>query len=142
MAQATYDDVKLILKLYDMRREERMRVARAWFVGNFKSKTMAAMNELCPPGSDQNASMRMVITYWDMAASFVTAGVLNEELFFQSGRELLLVWLRIQPVAAEVRAAYNDPGSWKNLETVANSYIAWLKKTSPGAYEAFAARIG
>src|SRR5256885_2507572 len=31
MAQATYDDVNLILRLYDMRREETLRKARAWF---------------------------------------------------------------------------------------------------------------
>jgi hypothetical protein len=142
MAQATYEDVNLILKLYEMRREERMRVARAWFVGNFKPKTVAAMNELCPPGSEQNASMRMVTTYWNMVASFITAGVLNEELFFESGQELLLTWLRMEPFVAEARVAFSNPKAWKSLETVGTAYIAWMKKNSPGAFEALAARIG
>src|SRR5258707_939803 len=119
-----------------------MRAARGWMITSFKPKTLDEFNKLCPPGSDQNASMRMVLTYWEMVASFITAGVLNEELFFQSGRELLVAWIRLEPVVEEARAAFQDPNSWKNLEIVAKSYVAWLKKTTPGCYEALAARIG
>ena len=54
-----------------------------------------------------------------MVASFVTAGVLNEELLFQNTRELLLFWIRMKPVVNDIRAAYKDPNAWKNLETVA-----------------------
>ena len=31
----------------------------------------------------------MVVSYWEMVSSFVTSGVLNQELLFQSGGELL-----------------------------------------------------
>jgi len=56
-ASATYDDVRLILKLYDMRREERLRAARQWFVANFKAvQTVEDFHRLCPAGSDANAS--------------------------------------------------------------------------------------
>lgn len=142
MGQATYDDVNLILRLYDLRRETKLRAARAWFTANFKPKTLAELQELCPPGSEHNASMRQVITYWDMAASFVNAGVLNEELFFQNNRELLLVWLRVQRVIEDVRASFKDPAYWKNLEILGNAFAEYLKRTSPGTYEAFSARVG
>jgi hypothetical protein len=142
MAQATYDDANLVLRLYELRREEKMREARAWFVANFKPKSMADIQELCPPGSENNARMRMVTTYWDMAASFVTAGVLNPELFFASGREMLLVALRMRHVLNDIRAAYQDPGFLGNLETVAQQFTEYLNRTSPGAYEAYAARVG
>jgi hypothetical protein len=142
MAQATYDDANLVLRLYEFRREEKMREARAWFVANFKPKSMADIQELCPPGSENNARMRMVTTYWDMAASFVTAGVLNPELFFASGREMLLVALRMRHVLNDIRAAYQDPGFLGNLETVAQQFTEYLNRTSPGAYEAYAARVG
>src|SRR5258706_328362 len=33
MAQISYDEVNLMLRLYDLRREERLRQARAWFHG-------------------------------------------------------------------------------------------------------------
>ena len=90
-ARATYDHATLILQLYEMRREERMRKARARFVASFRPKTLDELAAVCPPGSDESASYRMVVTYWEMVASFITANVLDQELFFQSGRELLLL---------------------------------------------------
>lgn len=141
MAQATYDDVTLILRLYEMRREEKLRAARAWFSSNFKAKTVAEFNQLCPAGSEANAFARQVITYWEMVASFMTAGVLNEELFFQSGRELLFVWIRVQPLVNELRAFYKDPNYWKNLETVGTSFAEYSRRNGSEAYESFAARV-
>jgi len=139
MPKATYDDVNLLLRLYDMRREEKLRAARTWFVTNFKPKNMEEMAKLAGPGTDGNANFRQAISYWEMVASFVTAGVLNEELLFQNTRELLLFWLRIKPVVNEVRAAFKDPNAWKNLETVAESYAKFM---GPEVYVAFAARMG
>ena len=60
----------------------------------------------------------MVITYWDMVASFIVSGVLNKELFFQSGRELLLVYERMRAVLPGLRDAYKDPSYLANLERV------------------------
>jgi hypothetical protein len=137
----TYDDVNLILKLYDMRREERLRAARAWFAANFKIKTLAEFQTLCPAGSDANASYRMVTTYWEMVGSFVTAGVLHPELFYQSGRELLFCWERLRDVAPHIRELYKSPNEFRNHETTAQGFIAWWRSQAPGAYEAFSARI-
>ncbi len=142
MTQATYDDANLLLRLYEMRREEKMREARAWFVANFKPKSMADIQQLCPPGSENNARMRMVSTYWDMAASFVAAGVLNPDLFYSTSRECLLVAIRLRPVLAEIRATYKDPTFLANLETVAQQYSDYLNRVSPGTLDAFVARIG
>jgi len=139
---ATYDDVNLILRLYDMRREEKLRAARDWFSKNFKVKTMDEFNRLCPPGSDTNAYFRMVTTYWEMVASFVTSGVLNEDLFFQSGMELLFCWERIKNLLPEIRTAFKNPGMLRNLETVANDFIRSLDKNGPEMYKAFSARVG
>jgi hypothetical protein len=142
MSTATYDDVTLILRLYELRREDKMRAARNWFVANFKVKSMADFQQLCPPGSEANAFARQVTSYWDMVASFVTSGVLSEELLFQSNRELLLTWLRVQPIVAEARAAFKDPGYMRNLEIVATSYIEYLNKANPETVAAFKARVG
>ena len=139
---ATYDDVNLILRLFELRREERMRQARNWFTGSFHAKTCAKLNELCPPGSDENASFRMVVTYWDMVASFITGDVLQQGIFFESGFEMLLVWVRIKDFLPEMRESRKDPTTWKNLETVAQAYAEWLNKRSPGSYEAFVERVG
>ena len=83
-ARATYDDVNLIMRLYETRRDDRMREAREWFRASFKVKSYEEFQALCPPGSESNASYRMVTTYWEMVASFLTSGVLNAELFYQT----------------------------------------------------------
>jgi hypothetical protein len=141
-SRPTYDDANLVLKLYDMRREERLRKARAWFAANFKGvTTIEGFQKLCAPGTDENASFRMTTTYWDMAASFVTAGVLNEALFYDSGRELLLVWERVKDYVAAFRAANNDPVYMKNLETVGLSFATRYRTASPDGYEAFVKRV-
>jgi hypothetical protein len=137
----TYDDANLILKLYEMRREERMRQARSWFVAHFKVKTYDELVKLAPMGSEESASYRMVTSYWDMVASFVTSGVLNKDLFFQSGREMLLVWERLRVVLPEIRQAYKDPNVWRHLEAVGTEYAKYFEKQSGEGYQAFVKRI-
>ena len=137
----TYDDANLILRLYELRREERLRKARAWFTANFKVKSWDDIQKIAAPGTDENASYRMVVTYWDMVASFVTSGVLHKELFFQSGRELLLVFERLRDVRPQIREVMKDPKLYHNLETVGNEYATYLKSKSGEAYDAFLKRI-
>jgi hypothetical protein len=142
MPQSTYDDANLILRLYELRREDKMRAARNWFVANFRCKTMAEMGELCPPGTEANAYFRQVASYWDMAGSFVNAGVLNPDLFFMNTREILLVWTRVKPIHAEMRAAFKDPGYLGNLEKAGEACAEYVVRTSgKEAYEGFLKRI-
>ena len=137
MPQATYQDAELVLKLYEMRREDRMRTARAWFAANFRAQSLSEVMEKLPPGSEMNASFRMVTSYWDMAASFVIRGVLHEELFFENSGEMLMVWERIKPIIAESRTTRKNPMYLRNLEKAAEKYIQWMNSNAPGAYETF-----
>lgn len=138
---ATYDDVNLILRLYELRREERMREARAWFIKEFRVTTIEHLDALCPPGSESNASFRMVVSYWDMVASFITGGVLHAETFFESGRELLVVWERVRDILPAFREQRGDAAALSNLEQVAESFIEWMNGRAPGSYETFSKRI-
>ena len=95
-------------------------------------KTWDELQKLAPGGSDENASYRMVVTYWDMVASFITSGMLHQELFFQSGREMLLVWERMRDVLPEIRQQYKDPHLWSHLETVGNQFAAYFQERSRG----------
>ena len=138
----TYDDANLILRLYEMRREARMRQARAWFTATCKGvQSFEELIKLAPPGSEENASFRQVVTYWDLVASFIASGILHKELFFQSGRELLLVWERVKDFLPSARETYQDPNYLKNLETVGTEFAAYMKSHSEAAYAAFLKRI-
>jgi hypothetical protein len=135
--QATYDDANLVLRLYELRREEKLRKAREWFSANFAPTSLEDVQRIAPPGSQENAYMRMVLSYWDMAASFVTSGVLNQELFFQSAGELLFAWERVRTLAPALRAANKNPNYWRNLETVGNLMIQRMQANGPDSYTLF-----
>jgi hypothetical protein len=83
----------------------------------------------------------MVISYWEMVSSFITSGVLNQELFFQSGGELIFVWVKFKDLVPPTRERYQNPGLYRNFETVANAFIQWMTRQAPEAYAALAARI-
>jgi hypothetical protein len=139
--QATYDDVNLIIRLYDLRREERLRKAREWFTANCLASSMEELQSIAPPGSQENAYMRMVTSYWEMVASFVTAGVLNQELFFQSNGELLFVWERMRELVPAYRTFNKNPHAYHNLEIVGNAFIKWMEANGPEAYPTFQAMV-
>ena len=138
---STYDDANLILRLYELRREERMRAARKWYMEHFGPTTLAEFRELCPPGSETNASFRQFTTYYEMVASFITSGVLNEELYFQSGGEMFLAYIRLEPFLADLRGAFKNPGLYRNLEAVAQRYGAYINRNDPNAADAFRTRM-
>ncbi len=136
MDKPNHHDVEVILKLYELRREDRMRKARGWLFG-YKASNAAEHQAACPPGSDQDAYYRMVTSYWDMAASFVTSGAVNKELFLQSAGELLFVWEKTKGTIADSRKAMGNPNYLSNLETVAQALIDNMNQRNPKAYEAF-----
>jgi len=136
-ATATYDDANLILRLFELRRDDKLRQAREWFAKSCKPTSFDDMQRIAPPGSQENAYVRMVGSYWEMAASFVTSGVLNQELLFQSGGELLFVWERLRPAVTGFRELMKSSQPYHNLETVANQYIRWMESHGPEAYTTF-----
>jgi hypothetical protein len=139
MAQsARASDADVIMRLYDLRREERIRKARNWFMANFKGiKTTEEFLKLAPFGSDENAYFRMVVSYWDMAAGFVNSGAVNADLFFRSSNEMLFVWIRASEVIPELRQSRNNPLAYGDLEQAASAMAKWLNDRAPGSYEGF-----
>lgn len=139
--QATYDDANLILRLYELRRDEALRNARNWFVGQFNATSAEEMMQKYPMGTQENTYGRMVTSYWEMACSFVTSGVLNQELFFESSGEMLIVWEKLRPIVDDFRKAVRNPTVWKNLETVGNAFVEHMKSQGPDAYQGFQGMI-
>lgn len=116
---ASAQDAELVLRLYELRREPVLRQAREWFAREFNAQSYEEMQRLCPPGSDANRYFRMVTSYWDMAAALVAHGALDEELFLDCSGELMLVWRKVSPWIAEMRAARNQPGYLRHVEDMA-----------------------
>jgi hypothetical protein len=108
-------DADLILKLYDLRREPVMREARNWFF-SFNPTTAAEYMEAMM--SPQSGYVRMVISYWDMAASLVNNGAIDEQMFNDANGEHLFVFAKIEPILAELRQQWNQPEMLKHYETL------------------------
>jgi len=133
MGQATHEHVKLMLKLYELRREPRLRQARDWFLWHFHATTPEELDKLCPPGSDPHTSFRMMVSYWDMVAGIVNRGLVDEELFFETqGAEQFLVWERIKTMIPVFRERGKNPYIMKNLEDHCRRLEAFWEERVPG----------
>ena len=136
MGEVTHEQVNLLLKLYEMRREDTLREARDWYMQNFHPTMLADTMKVAPFGSKQNAYVRMVISYWEMVASIVNRGLIDEDFFFENTGEQWMVWERIRPIIDEWRGAYKNPNLFSGLEKHVNNLEAWREKRSPGQSEA------
>lgn len=124
------ESADLILKLYDLRREETMREARKWFVTFMPETTQDVMKAMLDDTS--SAYYRMVISYWDMAAGLVNHGAIDADMFLDSGGECVLVFSKLEPFIEELRAIVGSDKFLRNLET--------LIMTIPDAKEVLAGR--
>ena len=94
MASA-FESGLLNLRLYELRRDPVLREARAWFLRDFNPGSLADVVETV--SGERNASFRMVLGYWDMAASLVTTGAIDAHAFLAAHNEIYGTFSKIQP---------------------------------------------
>jgi hypothetical protein len=136
MPKVTHDQADLLLRLYEIRREPRMREARDWYFSKFHPATLDDIQRQAPMGSPESAYMRMVISYWEMAASIVNRGLIDEAFFFENTGEQWGVFERIRPIVPAMRERSKNPHMYGNLEKHVKKLEAWRKKNAPGSLEA------
>jgi hypothetical protein len=101
---ATTADAQLILQLYDFRRETEMRNARHFIAAEFWPESAEDTLRIARAyPSPENTWLRQVTSYWEMAASFVLRGALNEGLFFDVSGEMYCVYAKFRPFLPEIR---------------------------------------
>lgn len=108
------ESAHLILELFDLRREPVLREARAWFTREFNPTTLEELGALA--SGPKNAWIRMVLGYWDMAASLVTAGAIDRDLFLASNQEMLTTFAKVEPFLDALRE--DTPGFIEHMEAV------------------------
>ena len=112
------DEAGLILKLYELRREDTMRKARDWYFRDFNPQSMADFTEAM--FGEHSAHLRMVVSYWDMAAALVNDGAIRLDLFTSTNGEHVGVFSKIEPLLGEIRNAF-APQFAVNLEKLIDS---------------------
>ncbi len=115
----TAADAELILQLYDLRRESEMRKARSWWGGFWPQDADDFVKILTAYSIPENAWLRQVLGYWDMAACLVLRGALNEDLFFDCGNEMWFGLAKVSPFLKQIRAKMNSPKFMIHVETLA-----------------------
>lgn len=110
------EDANLILRLYELRRDETMRRARSWFIMDFNPQSVQDIFDVL--SGEQSADFRMIVSYWDMAATFVNYGAIDEQMFNDINTEHVAIYAKLQPFLAEFRAMPGMPPFFylKNLE--------------------------
>jgi hypothetical protein len=98
------EEAGLILKLYELRRDETLRKARDWYFREFNPESLADFSATM--FSEKSGYLRMVVTYWDMAAALVNDGAIGPELFNDCNAEHFGVFTKLEPLLAEIRSAY------------------------------------
>lgn len=106
-------EADLILKLYDLRREATMREARNWFF-MFNPTTPADIMDVLT--SDKSGLYRMVISYWDMACSFVNNGAIDAQMFNDANGEHIFVYAKMEPFIPAMREQMGAPQFLAHLE--------------------------
>ena len=114
MSSTAYESATLLIRLYELRREPAMREARAWYVGKFHTNSVDDV--IATLRGPDSAQFRMVTSYWDMAASFVLNGAIDEQMFADANGEHVIVFAKLEPFLAEYREKMGNPNYYGSLE--------------------------
>lgn len=131
-------DAELLLRLYEIRRDPELRRARQWFLRDFQSAGWDDIKDRYLTHTDEDRWFRMTISYWEMVATLVNRGVLQDELFFDHTGEDVVTWERCKPWIAGARAAIR-PSYLHQFEKLVANHLAFraklnatiLKKSAP-----------
>ena len=111
-----FESAVLNLELFKLRREPVLREAREWFVRDFNPQSFDELVAIV--GGERNASVRMVLGYWDMAASLVTTGAVDAKAFLAAHGEIFATFSKIRPFLTQIRQVTGEPDYCQHLEAV------------------------
>lgn len=120
-----HEEADLILKLYELRREATMRKAREWYMLEFNPESIEDVQKLL--AGEHSGYLRMVWSYWDMAAALVKHGAISIDIFSDTNGEQFGTFAKVEPYLAELRAFFGRASFLATLE--------WLIDATPDGRE-------
>jgi len=134
---ATTADAEVVMRLYDLRREEALRKARQFMVFEFNPKTLEELRAVSRDArAKENVYWRQALSYWEMAASFVLRGAVDADLFLDCNGEVFLLYAKFHHFHAETE---KESGNrfMRNTAALIDKYPAAQRM-----HEAMLARFG
>ena len=135
MRKATPADAELLIRLYELRRDQELRRARQWFLTDFSAQSWTEIKLRYLTHSDEDRHFRMTTSYWEMVGSLVNRGVLHAELFFDHTGEDIVSWERCKPWIAEARSDIR-PTYLHQFERMVEAHHAYRKQINAAAVAA------
>jgi hypothetical protein len=132
-ATQMHEDIDVILRLYELRREPLLRKARSWYLDNFYPKSIDEIGQKYPHGSEAETHIKTVLSYWDMVAGILNRGLLDESLAFENAGEMWVVWDRIQLLVPAWRSYHKNPALFRNLEDACKRFQDFREKKAPNS---------
>ena len=128
----THEQAQLQLRVYDLRREARLRQARDWFFKNYHVQNFDEAMRLAAPGTEAGAFTGMVFSYWEQVCALLNYDLLHEDFFFETNGEFFGVWELIKGILPQARERFADPQFLAHMEKAAQRYESWKERRAPG----------
>ena len=107
---ATTADAEVLMRLYELRREETLRTARRFMVFDFNPKTLEELRAVSRDvRAPENVYWRQALSYWEMAATFVLRGAVDPDLYLDSTGEGILIYAKFHHWHAETEKESGNP---------------------------------
>ncbi len=107
-----HHDAELVLRLFELRRETKLREARSW-LGIFYPESV---ENLYRAYMAPDNFLRMVAGYWDIATSLVNHEVIHRGLFVEAGGEAFFLWAKVGEFVPGFREKTGNAGFLANVE--------------------------
>lgn len=127
--KATVADAEICIKLFELRREAEMRKARNFVNFQFQPNSAEDVLKLMQTmGTQENAWMRQVFSFWDNVASLVLNDVVHPGLFLSWNGEMVFVYAKFAPYLKDIRQAMDYPEFWSNVQKVVTGSMEMRKR--------------
>jgi hypothetical protein len=120
------EEAALVLKIYELCKEETIRKARDWYYRDFHPHSIGDFNPTM--FGEHSGQLRIVVHFWDMAAALVNDGAIGLELFTRTQDEHVIVFAKVEPFLREIREKFSADFAL-NLEKLIDAMPDGRKRT-------------
>src|SRR5512140_2967801 len=121
MSAPTYQDADLILRIFEMRREPKLRESRDYMF-TAPAGTFEEYVKRFPEASPHAGHWGKAFGYWDMVCHLVDKGVLSERLFNETNAEYVVLFYKYRSVIEGFREKMHNPELLKVVEKLATRH--------------------
>jgi hypothetical protein len=115
-----YHDAKLMLRVYDMRRESRTREARDKLNFGFWPKSFDDVKAVQQTDHELNFAWRQLSGYWELVYGLARHGIVNADYLCESNGEGMFFYAKVRQYLSQIRETA-APTAFQNLEWAATN---------------------